>query len=74
MSENSVDREVQTKVDVASATVTYVGEAPVGALSSERKWKIKRISVSGNVTSVQFAEGSFNFIYRWDDRATYSYS
>lgn len=72
--ERSVDREVQVKIDVVSDSLQYIGEAPIGASTAERKWKIQRISVSGNVTSVQWAEGSMDFTNRWDDRAAYSYS
>lgn len=69
----SVQRDVQIKVDVVSFDLQYVGEAPVGAGTNENKWKIKRIQTVGNIVSIQFAQGSLDFINKWDDRTIYTY-
>jgi hypothetical protein len=58
------------RVDVASSTVTYVGDAAVGTLESASGWLIKKITfdVNGNVTSVLVAAGV------WNDRAGLTYA
>lgn len=60
-----------TRVDEASATVTYVGEAEPGTLSSAQKWRIKKIEVSGTETIITWADDNPDFVHSWDDRATY---
>ena len=57
-------------IDAASATVTYVCEAQaVGTATSAAAWRIKRITVAGNVTTIQWGgTGAFDQIA--DNRAT----
>lgn len=62
------------RVDEASATVTYVGEATPGSLGSAEVWRIKRITVSGTVTSIEWAAGAVLYDQVWDNRAALSYS
>jgi hypothetical protein len=59
------------RVDEASDTVTYIGEAEPGSTDSEAKWRIKRIVVSGTVTSITWALNNPDFVHVWNDRATY---
>lgn len=61
-------------VDEASATVTYVGEASTGAALSAALWRIKRITVSGTVTIIEWANGNGNFTNVWNNRASLTYS
>lgn len=61
-------------VDEASATTTYIGEADPGTEGSAASWRIKRVSVSGSVTSIEWADGDTSFNNVWDNRATLSYS
>lgn len=56
------------KVDEASASVTYVGYSEPGAASSADTWVIKKIEVSGTVTTFSFAKN-----VAWDNRATVTY-
>lgn len=63
-----------TRLDEASATVTYIGKAKIGQATSTAKWQIQKMSVSGNVTSITWADGNGNFDNVWDDRAGLSYS
>lgn len=65
---------VITIVDEASSTVTYVGEASPGDATSDSTWKIKKISISGSITSILMADGDANYDNVWDDRASLSYS
>ena len=64
------DRVVKQLIDAASATVTYVCEASaVGTATSAAGWRIKRITVSGTVTTIQWGgTGAFDQIA--DNRAT----
>lgn len=62
------------KIDEASATVTYVGVAAIGALGSAASWQIKRMTVSGSVTTIEWADGNSSFDNIWDDRVSLSYS
>ena len=64
------DRVVKQLIDAPSGTVTYVCEAnTVGAATSAAVWRIKRITVSGTTTMIQWGgTGAFDQIA--DNRAT----
>ena len=59
-------------IDEADASTTYVGWALRGTATSEAKWLIKRILVSGTTTTTEWASTKHD--QEWDDRATLSYS
>ncbi len=63
-----------TRIDEVSSSLTYIGEAAVGVSESDPKWRIFRITVSGTVTSIQYANGNTNWNSVWADRASLSYS
>lgn len=61
------------RLDEASATITYVGQAVPGTLTSAASWSIKRLdSTSGLV--VLWAAGTAAFNQIWDNRAALAYS
>ena len=66
--------EYAIQIDEASSTITYAGYAAVGTATSAASWRIKRISISGTVTSITFADGDANYNNIWDNRAALSYS
>ena len=66
--------EYATQIDEASSTITYIGYAALGVATSAASWRIKRISISGTVTSIAFADGNANYDQSWDGRAGYAYS
>lgn len=66
--------EQSTRVDEASATVTYFGFAPVGSAEGSSVWKIKRMTVSGSVTKLEYADGDTSYNNNWSNRASLSYS
>ncbi len=75
----TVDGEVSSPdyalvMDEASSTVTYVGLAVEGTATSAASWKIKKITISGTVTSITWADGNNSFDNVWDNRASLSYS
>ena len=55
----------------ASSTIIYLGEGLFGALTSEPKWKIKKIDTSSGVV-IKSASKAFDQI--WNDRAGLTYS
>jgi hypothetical protein len=57
-------------VDQASSTIIYLGEGLFGALTSEAKWKIKRIDLSSGVV-IKAASQDFDQI--WNNRAALTY-
>lgn len=60
------------QLDEASPTITYVGYAAPGTLTSDPEWQIKRLdSTSGLIVLYADADNSFSKI--WDDRAMYTY-
>lgn len=69
----SLDTTYTTRVDDASPTVTYVGEASVGSSESSAVWRIKRLTTSGTVLSIQWANGNRQFENIWNDRSTLNY-
>lgn len=62
-----------TLIDEASSTVTYIGVAPTGTATSASSWKIKKLSTSGTVTTIAYADSNTNYDNVWDNRASLSY-
>jgi len=68
-----VDIPLARRADTVSASITYEGYADVGTLDSEALWKIKRVTTTGNDTSIEHAvSGAFSQV--WDDRASLTYT
>lgn len=65
--------EQSVRVDDASSTVTYLGYAAIGTATSAASWKVKKLSVSGNVTSITYADSNSNYDNIWDNRAVLTY-
>ena len=61
------------RLDDASATVSYVGEAAAGSAESAAAWRVKRIDESAG-TSILWADGDTNFDNVWDDRTSLTYT
>jgi len=63
------------RVDVASSTVTYIGEAVAGSADSDPVWRIqKSISNTEGDLNIFFADGENKFNQVWANRASLSYS
>ncbi len=69
-------QEVPLKIilDEPDASTTYVGEANHGTATTAAAWRIKKIVVSGTLTTISYAGGNDNFNKIWDDRASLAYS
>ena len=69
---------VTTKIDYDGGTnAIYIGEALPGTLTSNSKWRIKKLTYDGNnnVTDIKCANGeALSFTVEFDDRTTYTYS
>lgn len=64
---------MKTVIDDASASVTYIGEALPGADLSLSLWRIKKLTETGSVTVIEWADGNGNFDNIWDNRASLTY-
>lgn len=61
------------QLDEASATVSYIGEAPTGSSTGDSVWRIKKMDTTTG-TVITWADGNDNFDNVWDDRAILSYA
>lgn len=61
------------RVDEASTTVTYVGDAPLGSDESTATWRIKKLETTGTVLKITWADGNSNFDNVWANRASLTY-
>lgn len=64
---------MKTITEVASATVTYRGYAPIGTSTSATAWRISRESVSGSATTLEWAGTAADFTANWAYRASLNY-
>lgn len=65
--------DLSVVIDEASDSVTYFGFAPSGALTSDALWKIKKMTVTGAITKIEFANGAASYNNVFDDRASLNY-
>ena len=70
------DPAMAVQIDNAIDGVTiYVGQAPIGSATSDAKWQIKRLDISGTSTvGVVYASGNNAYDKVWDNRTGYTYS
>lgn len=69
----SVDTIYSVRVDDVSSTVTYVGEASLGASESAPLWRIKKLETVGSVFKITWADGNQSFDNVWDNRTVLTY-
>jgi hypothetical protein len=68
------ERNPDPIIDQASASVRYVGYAPLGTPQTSANWMIKRVTTTGTVTITEYANGEMTFRTAWSARATAQYS
>jgi hypothetical protein len=61
------------RLEEASGTITYIGEADPGSAEASPVWRIKRMDTSSGIVLL-WASGSSDFNKTWNDRASYVYS
>ncbi len=71
----SAEDEVMLDVEVDETTpgVTYVGQAEPGTAKSDAAWRIKKVTEAATLTSVDWANGTAEYVHVWDDRASLVY-
>lgn len=55
-------------------TVTYFGEAVIGSAEGDSVWRIRKLTISGDITTTEWADGDDLFDNAWTARAGLSYS
>jgi len=65
--------EYSILIDEPVAGTTYIGKAATGSNSNAAVWQIKKLTESGTITSIQFADGLSSFTNIWDARASLTY-
>ena len=71
---DSFDTTYAIRVDDASSTVTYVGEASIRSPEAAPVWRIKKLETVGSVLSITCAFGNMWLDPGSTDGATLSYS
>lgn len=66
--------ETAVRIDDAGGGITYIGKAKPGKATSLAQWQVKRITISGGDSVVEWADGDNNYNNVWDDRAALTYS
>lgn len=69
-----METQKSIRLDDASSTVTYVGEAAIGVSESAAFWRIKRLTTTGSVLDIKWADGNEDYDNIWTNRASLSYS
>lgn len=75
--EQSIEtRSIPMKViiDKATADVNYFGFALPGTATSAAAWRIQKLTVTGDISTFEWADGNGNLDNVWDARASLSYS
>lgn len=62
------------RLDEVDLTTTYIGEANVNSLETAPVWRIKKMTIVGDVTSIIFADGNSMYDNIWTNRLTITYS
>lgn len=70
--ETKVSSEVATRVAV-SGSITYVGVAVVGSLTSDNVWQVKKLDETSGLI-ITYADGNSQFDNIWDNYASLTYS
>lgn len=61
-------------IDTVSDSLTYIGKAAVGIIESEPFWSVRRLSTTGGVLKIDWADGNEEFDNVWTNRGSLSYS
>ncbi|KKN96842.1 hypothetical protein LCGC14_0164860 [marine sediment metagenome] len=62
------------RIDQVDSNTSYIGKAEPGSGEAAGVWQIQRITVSGTITSIEWAGGTDEFDKVWDDRVGLTYS
>jgi len=68
--------DVMTLVEYSGNNPLYIGRANPGTADGTAAWQIKKLTfdANNNITAMEFADGTNDYLKIWSDRAGYSYS
>ncbi|MBX9899389.1 MAG: hypothetical protein K2Y28_01280 [Burkholderiaceae bacterium] len=73
VSDEELMNALANRVDFVG-NVIYRGEANAGTLNDSASWRIRKITVDGDSdVTTEFADGSAEYKFVWNDRVTYNY-
>lgn len=58
----------------AAGTTCYIGWAAPGTATSAAAWRMKKLSLSGDDVTTEWADGDADYDNVWDNRSSLSYS
>lgn len=64
----------QSRIELATTSVYFIGKAPIGATTSAASWQLKKLDTSTIALIKTWADGNDNFDNTWDGRAGKTYS
>lgn len=67
------DEVYDIEVDTSVPNVTYVGQAMPGTPASVASWRIKKITETSTGSSVDWADGTAEFVHVWNDHLALTY-
>ena len=67
-------RQHSLRLDQATATTLYIGEASFGSLDGNAVWRIRRFVTVGAESTMLYADGDDLYDNVWTNRAALSYS
>ena len=66
-------RNQALRIDDQTSTM-YIGTAPTNSATASAIWSIKRLTFTGGLTTIEWADGNDLNDNVWDNRASLSYS
>ena len=70
----SLDNIYTLRIDEASSTVIYVGEAPLNSTEGASVWRIRKIESLGPQIIIKWADGNQSFDNIWTNHTSLTYS
>ena len=61
-----------TRIDEASATVSYVGKAATGSVTASAVWQVQKLDTTSGLI-ITWADSNASFDNVWDNRASLTY-
>lgn len=74
MARLDVRQKLSIRIDQVSSSVKYLGVAAIGQSDSAPVWSIKKLTTTGTVLAIEWADGNDYYDNVWADRASLSYS
>lgn len=72
MNTNGLYIEPYKVFDTSIDGVVYIGTSGTPSMR-DASWSIKKFLTVNGITKIEFPAGSQEFMFKWDERATYTY-